>query len=300
LPTPIDIDVELRSPRDSAEPPNNTVQGHRWTVELTSVAEGQSLDPEQTTRELMAALGAILFDASLLSRDVFMAAIERSFADGITHKLCPVRPYDELVPYGSAHFKALPRRTVSPPLTIGRPEAKCHPEIAWRSGPGPGYLTERAQEMLVTRYEQLPRLMPVTLGALRGDRRFATTVALLRQRGWLDWHILIAVFNLGLQVRLGRAGLNRAEVHATEQGRQAAKDLAFTPESEDDLPAPLAPVLNLERMDWARQLALGSLMSHWELDLGAGRFDIKAAERLLAERYGYWTDDIEHSDPFAA
>ena len=299
LPTAIDIDVDLRPQGDAAEPPNHTFQGRRWTVELTSVAEGQSLDPEQTTRELMAVLGAILFDASLHSRDVFMVAIERSFADGITHKLCPVRPYDELVPYSSEHFASLPRHTVSSPLTDGRPPAKCHPEISWRSGPGPGYSGKQAQEMLVTRYEQIPQLIPITLRALRRDRRFATTVALLRRRGWLDWHILTAVLNLVLQVRLDRAGLNRAEVQATEQGRQAAKDLAFTPESEDDLPTALAPLLNLERQEWARQLALGSLMVHWGLDLHAGHFDIKAAERLLAERYGYWSEDTDHPDPFA-
>lgn len=101
-------------------------------------------------------------------------------------------------------------------------------------------------------------------------------------------------------MRLGRAGLNRAEVQSTEQGRQATKDLAFTPEAEDDPPVPLAPLLNLERLDRGRQMALASLMVHWRLDLHAGQFDIEAAERLLTERYGYWTDDIEHHDPFAA
>jgi hypothetical protein len=31
-----------------------------------------------------------------------------------------------------------------------------------------------------------------------------------------------------------------------------------------------------------------------------GAPDLPAIERFLAERYGYWSDDIEHSDPFAA
>ena len=247
----------------------------------------------------MTILVSLLVEVSLLSKDAFMALVERSFAAGITHKLCPVRPYDELIPYGQERFESLTRRTVSPPLARGRPPAKCHSELAWRSAPGPGYTAEQAREMLATRYEQLPALMPTTLRALRGDRRVATTVALLRRRGWLDWHILTAIFNLLLQVRLSRAGLNRADVQATERGRQEAKDLAFTPEADDDPPVALAPLLNLERLDQGRQMALASLMIHWGLDLHAREFDIEAAERLLAERYGYWTDDIEHPDPFA-
>lgn len=301
LPTAIEIGVELRSVGESAEPrERRSSRGRRWAVRLSSVDEAESLQPDEVTRELMTVLVSVLLEVSLLSSDAFMAVVERSFARGITHKLCPVRPYDELVPYGEERFESLPRRMVGPPLAAGRPPAKCHAEMAWRSDPGPGYSVERAREMLVTRYEQLPALMPVTLGILRGDRRFATIVALLRQRGWLDWHILTAIFNVILQVRLGRAGLNRPEVQATEQGRQAAKDLAFMSEAEDDPPVPLAPLLNIERLDQGRQMAVASLMTHWALDLHAGQFGIKAAEQLLAERYGYWTDDIEHGDPFAA
>lgn len=301
LPTAIEINVELLPVGEPAEThERRSSQGCRRTVQLSSVDEGESLDPEQVTRELMEVLVSVLLELSLLSSDAFMTVVERSFAGGITHKLCPVRPYDELVPYGEERFESLPRRTVSPPLVAGRPPAKCHAEMAWRSAPGPGYSAEQAREMLSTRYEQLPALMPVTLSALRGDRRFATTVALVRQRGWLDWHILTAIFNLTMQVRLGRAGLNSMEAQATEHGRQAAKDLVFTPEAEDDPPVPLAPLLNIEWLDQGRQMALASLMMHWELDLHAGQFDVKAAEQLLAERYGYWTDDIEHRDPFAA
>lgn len=301
LPTAVEIEVKLRPPGEPTVPrERHSSQGRGWAVELSSVEEGESLEPEQLTPELMTVLVPILVELSLLSSDAFMAVVEQSFAAGITHKLCPVRPYDELVPYGEERFESLPRRTVSPPLAPGRSRAKCHAEMAWPLSPAPGYSAELAREMLATRYEQLPALMTVTLRSLRGDRRFATTVALLRRRGWLDWHILTAIFNLVLQVRLGRAGLSRAEVQVTEQGREAVKDLAFTPETDDDPPAPLLPLLNLEQLNRGRQMALASLMLHWGLDLHAGGLDIEAAERLLAERYGYWTDDIEHPDPFAA
>lgn len=301
LPTEVAIDIELRPPGDPIEPAERlSAAGRRWVAELSSVDEGQSLEPDQVTQELLTIMVSVLMEVSLLPKDEFMAVIEQSFAKGITHKLCPVRPYDELIPYGQNQFDSLPRRTVSAPLAQARPSAKYHSGLAWRSTPGPGYSLELAREMLATRYEQLPALMPITLRALRGDRRFATTVLLLRKRGWLDWHILTAIFNLSLQVRLGRAGLNRVHVQRTEQGRQAAKDLAFTPEAEDDPPVPLAPLLNLERLDEGRQMALPSLMVHWGLDLHARQFDIEAAEQLLAERYGYWTDDIDHRDPFAA
>jgi hypothetical protein len=298
LPTAVEIDVELRSSGGTIELRERPrSEGRGWVVELGSVGEGNSLDPDEVTRELMATLGAILREVSLLTDDAFFAAIERSFARGITHKLCPVRPYDELVPYAERHFESLPCRAVVAPLESGHPPAKCHPEMTWASGPGPGYSAEEAEGMLTNRYEQLPKLMPVTLRMLRNDRRFATTVDLLRRRGWLDWHILTATYNLVLQGRLGRAGLNRAEVQATEKGRRAAKDLAFTPEADNEPTVPVAQLLNIARLDEGRQMALASLMMHWGMRLPEG-FAIEAAERLLAERYGYWDDDLEHPDPF--
>ena len=124
-------------------------------------------------------------------------------------------------------------------------------------------------------------------------------IKVLRGRGWRDWHILTAVYNLVFNVRLSRAGLNTAEAQSTEAGRRAAKDLAFTPESPTDPPVGLGPMLNVEKLNRAREGALGSLMVHWGMDLHAGEFEIDAAERLLAVRYGYWDDDIEHDDPFA-
>ena len=300
LPTEVHIEVKVRPAGEPCEPRElRASSGRRWMVELSSVDEGQPLEPEQVTRELITILVSTLLGVSLLSKDAFVGVVERAFAGGITHKLCPIRPYDELVPYDRELFESLLRPSVSAPCAKGRPPAKCHSGLAWRSGPGPGYSAEMAREMLATRYAQLPSLLRVTLPVLRADRRFANTIAHLRRRRWLDWHILTAIFNLTLQVRLGRAGLNHAEVLATEQGRQAATDLAFAPEADDDIMAP-APLLNLQNLDQGRQMALASLMRHWGLDLHAGHFDIAAGERLLAERYGYWTDDIEHPDPFAA
>ena len=299
LPVTIRVEVFLRAGSEAEVEREPPVGPERvWRVPLTPVDETGTLDPEVCTQELLAVLVPMLLDASLLSPDQFTAEIERSFAGGITHKVCPVRPYDELIPYGPANLEGFDLQSVEPPLRENRPPARCNPDLAWRDGTGPGFSAEIAREMLETRYQQLPELMPITLRALRDDRRFATVVSVLRTRGWLDWHILTAIFNLVLQVRLGHVGLNTTQALATEAGRAATRQLVQTPEADSDPPVALAPLLNVERLDTGRTMALGSLMVHWGLDLHAGDVDLGAAERLLAARYGYWRDDIDHDDPF--
>lgn len=40
------------------------------------------------------------------------------------------------------------------------------------------------------------------------------------------------------------------------------------------------------------------LVEYWKLDLRQRTPDFPAIESFLAERYAYWTDDIDHDDPF--
>ena len=53
-----------------------------------------------------------------------------------------------------------------------------------------------------------------------------------------------------------------------------------------------------DKLQLARQMAMLSLIQHWELEHHQQTPDFPAIERFLAARYGYWDDDVEHVDPF--
>lgn len=51
-------------------------------------------------------------------------------------------------------------------------------------------------------------------------------------------------------------------------------------------------------MRWGLQQSIVSTIANWDLHPRSHYADYPALERLLAARYGYRTDDIDHADPF--
>jgi hypothetical protein len=51
-------------------------------------------------------------------------------------------------------------------------------------------------------------------------------------------------------------------------------------------------------MDLARRMAVPAYMSGWDLHLEGPVPDLEVVERLLETRYGYWSEDVDHDDPF--
>lgn len=81
-------------------------------------------------------------------------------------------------------------------------------------------------------------------------------------------------------------------------GQRKLHRLATTPETKHSVPVPLE-LLTEQSLDDARAGAMLSLMRHWQLPMRQHTPDLVGIERVLAQRYGYWADDIEHEDPFA-
>ena len=115
----------------------------------------------------------------------------------------------------------------------------------------------------------------------------------LRARGWLDWHILTAIFNIVMNHRFP---INRFDV-PSEGAQKEMREAAFRPESPTDGPVPIG-LFSLDAMEDNRRLSMLSLVKHWGLECHQGTPDIPAIEQLLASRYGYWDEDVPHDDPF--
>ncbi|MEA2277917.1 MAG: hypothetical protein QOC78_2877 [Solirubrobacteraceae bacterium] len=302
LSTEIDVEIVLTaggSDEPARDPIENlsTNDGRRWRIALLGY-DGDPLDPDAVSQELLTALSTVLIDVSLLGAERFFEEIEPAFAAGLIAKVTAGRPYDELgAVISEQRFGLLPRTTVEPPGGGLERAVTESPELPWQDGPLP--TSDDPVELLESRYEQIPRLMARTLARLRVDRRFQTTVALLRQQGWRDWHILTAAYNILLQRRLAAAGLNTAGAISSPAGARAATDLAYTPEADDEDEVPLGIFLNVEAMDRGRLMALLSMVRGLGLEVH-GVPDLPAIEHFLAARFGYWNDDIEHRDPFVA
>jgi len=303
LATSVEIGVQLLDDshveRDKAEQQASN-DGRKWIVRLTPYESGQALDPEANFHELLTVLTVIFLDLSLLSTTRYFEGFERAMERGLWHKIGSGRPYDELAAIVSEdRFEAVLRRELEPPADpVGGP-LEPHPELAWQDGPGPTYSKATAREMLTNRYAQVPAIMRRTLPRLQRDLAFRNTVAQLRAAGWLDWHLLTGVYNVLLQFRLAHAGLNTREALEAPGAAEATRRLVFTPEADDE-PDAAMDAFSAAGLRWGLKESIPSTVTNWDLDLRSPYADYPAFERLLAERYGYWTDDINHDDPFPA
>ena len=125
---------------------------------------------------------------------------------------------------------------------------------------------------------------------LASSDEFRSTLAELRSRGWLDWHILNAIFSIVMN--------HRFPYVPSKVNEKEIAQAAFDPEDATAKPVPIG-LFTVDAMNQHRQFAMMSLLKHWGLECQQKTPDLPAIERLLADRYGYWDDDVPHADPFA-
>jgi hypothetical protein len=163
--------------------------------------------------------------------------------------------------------------------------------LGFPDGPGTGYTVDHAREDVDFKYTSLPERMKPTLAALRREPAFAATVAVLREQGWLDWHILMAVHGVAKNARLNF----RSTVSPDDPN--AIRNLFLAPEPDND-PVPLR-FFTIEALEQALGAALpATATAIWKLALRQSPIDVDALRRLMVTRYGWASDDVEHVDHF--
>ncbi len=304
MPTEIEVTVTA-SPKPSTDIaarvealPSN--EGRRWQIDLVEyVLADEPNAVDSVEDELLATITRFLLDVSLLPTNDYYSAIESAFERGLGHKLLAGRPYDELADIVPPdRFNASERLRYEPPLATNPPSSVEHPDLGWQAGPGPGFSPGKAVEMAANRYEKITSLLSKTLPALASIPQFQSVVERLRGAGWLDWHILVAVFNVAVNYRLREAGLNTAETIGTPEGQRAAAELSQTAEASDMDPVP-AELFDEQALRAARMMGIAPLLLHWGLEPRQRTPDYPAIEQILTLRYGYWSIDAEHKDPFS-
>ena len=282
--TPIEERIELL--------PSN--EGREWVVQLGSVRNSNNATSRESDIELLAMLTIILREASLLPDSAFLASLDRAFERGLSHKLSAGRPYDQLLAAFTADTgPEIQGSLYNTPWNCRDGPFRAPDELRWQDGPGPTYSREKANELLQTRYNNLAKSLRITVPMLASSEEFRTIVEELRTRGWLDWHILAAISNSVINYRFQVDRFNQDP----EVSQREMLEAAFNSESATAKPVPIG-AFGPDSMNENRWLAMLSLLRHWGLECHQKTPDMPAIERLLADRYGYWDEDVPHDDPF--
>lgn len=245
----------------------------------------------------LSVVSMLLADVSLLPTKRYYQVLEERFAQGLAHKLLIGAPYGQcLSTFLDAEefhttLRAIPQAHTQRPFRTRRPDA-----IPWINSPGPGYEQAIAQVQIRNRYEGFTRPIVHTLRRLRAEPAFLAVVATLRAEGWKDWHILSAIFHITVNFRISQ---RRIVLLSPDAEMEAYQRLAHQHESLDALPVPLTEYTEA-KLRQQLPLYLVTLTKTYDLELHQETPDIAALDDFFTYRYNFWTDDVEHNDPFTS
>lgn len=215
--------------------------------------------------------------------------LEPLFKGGLPHKVSVGRPYEEAAALlGEEHYARCGAAT-RPASLNGYTPLEREP-LAPSRALGPGYNREEALQAIRERYEVANESLRYTLPRLLGDEDGRKTIERLREAGWLDWQILVALVNAAMNWRMQQVGMTPEVADPSEATRLARQ--AETPQSP---PIPLE-VFADDVMDLHVYIQTVTVARRWDLRGRQEARDEEAMRDLLIRRYEYAADDIPHRD----
>lgn len=296
LRTNVDINVRKEKISDIKVEPIPSNIGRKWQIAFPiKWSEGQLSLGDLQVKVLAIAI-TILTEISVLSLAEFNKILEARFREGISMKVFVAKPYEVLYPDFTTKdiFDSSDRSKKRIPELQREFRIKENKTLSWVNGPGPGYSKKKAESFLKNRYSY--SLIPIryTLKRLLKHAEFASTIERLRQEGWLDWHLLASICNVAITYRA------RQRLQACTS-LEAEKELYFKimnePERKDSPPIPIQEFTE-DKLRLALRFSMISTIRILDLELRQKTPDFEAIEHFLRHRYNYWTDDIDHADPF--
>ena len=170
-----------------------------------------------------------------------------------------------------------------------------HKSMAWFEGPGPGYSKSSSAEHIRNRYQNVSASIKFTLSRLSACAAFLDIVRNLRREGWLDWHMLVSIANITSNYRALQ--LETPVSDALQKLKESVSDAMVRQESENTTPVPMSEYTE-KSMRRALKLSQVATLRTLRLECHQQTPDFEAIDDFLRARFNYWTDDVEHEDPF--
>ncbi|MFI5706334.1 hypothetical protein [Kribbella sp. NPDC051620] len=298
----VTLDIDVRTRRPVPVPPQGLSRHLKdlgraddgavlWKATLTRDLGPHSVEFEAAFAEVTSVASALYLSASLLPHDSIGDVLSRIGAGGaLARAVMPHIRYDRayaVLP--SESFAQAKRQSTTPFAPAGFGEVLTSKYLSPRITRGPVLTGESPEERTAGRYPLLMRSLEVTLPRLLEQGQMREIAAELRAEGWKDWHILMALFNQIFNHRLTERG---------QDGRDPAlreRIARWEPEDPADLQIDVSAVT---AQSLRHHLAASYFATANGYGLAPGALRASEVLGVLETRYGYWTLDADHQDPF--
>jgi hypothetical protein len=211
--------------------------------------------------------------------------------DGIFHKILVGRPYTEIADLLTAEHYERCAAAVRPASSADfEPHAPA--ALAASTKRGPGYDEAESLQLIHERYS-VAQGWKYTLATLLTDDRGRAALLALRGDGWLDWQMLVAIVNIGLNHRVAESGTDPRRLSP-----QQIREFATRPEQESD--RRVSTDFVLEHLHANLFVQTATVAQRWKLRGPSERPGEGILRELLVRRYNFAVDDVPHQDLFTA
>ncbi len=269
-----------------------------WKIYLPKPQTKYSHKIGELQFQLVNLIGEIVWDLSLLGRDEFFSIFKNMFSNGLPGKVFIAQPYDILFKefVGKEIFEKSDRKSKETLEKNRRFRFDQNQELKWFNGTGPTYSKEKSTRVINNRYKEIKDRIPNTLKNLSSNPKFRAVILQMRSKGWLDWHILCAIYNIAVDYRIRDT---KGTSSNFEEFFRTGKNLIKTKEQLKDEPVP-EEEFNIDRIQLFHKPFMLSVLKTWNLDFHQLTPNLEALDHFLTNRYNYWIDDVEHIDPFVS
>ncbi len=153
----------------------------------------------------------------------------------------------------------------------------------------PDFNEAEALEQITNRYRRGVELFKYTLSQLSSDSAFLQLVQGLRNSGWKDWHVLLAVGSVRTSSFLNMG---------SKDYERLAEDIALNGEREE-YPLTPASVYNAQSLKTGLEMSQLSTLKNLGFRLEQMTPNFKGINSFLA-RFKYWALDVPHQNPFVS
>jgi len=273
----------------------------QFNVIIPELKSKEMADLNLHGQQVVAGLGVILGEISLLKQDEFMREYQLLFSQQELHKKnYTINTYQRIYKefYGSELFEKDQRTNYLPIEPISGLQRE-NIFLKWNDGLSSNYNKEESEKNISARYKVAHRVMHLTIDALKHDGIFKKFIYDLRATGWLDWQITLAMTNFIVDYKSkltikGEIDLNTEEGHklfneafrkTMDEDEEVFKvkfpSEAFTPESFQ-IPMNRVPYYCLRS---------------WGLECRSSIPMLEAIREFLNKRFRFDIDNVDDGNP---
>lgn len=299
----INIQIELvGTPKGPEQLPSNSE--YLWKVFLPVLKSKESTEKNMHYEAITVSFQMILNELSLLPYDDFQDKFHSLFKDDLGNRTLTInayqRAYRDLV--SEDKFNASMRNKFeSEILNIEQHESET---LVSKNNNSPLYNHDKSIENIKGRYKNCLGVIYITLERLKQSDQFTLELRRLREEGWLDWQIVLALYNnivdLKAKSLLGQNGKSYSNGDEwLEDLQKIFHEIRFKDEKETYVEIPMTEITgeNLE-------LQLKQISTHVLKSFGLedkSRFpNFDSLRIFLNERFRFQEDEIEELSPFYA